>query len=546
MLKIAKLLRIKVSEAVIFLLALMLSSLVELLSISSIYPLMQSLLSDGGNKGYDVVVLGVELTLIEVVVITLVIFLARYFITLFAIWYQTHFSQFVAARLSEDIYKSYLNRELIDLDSNITSDYVRSATGSVTQFVSSYFIPAVTIIFETLTLLIIMLIVVNMIDSVVIASFFVLIALIALLLKVVSNVTQKLGMQKRKYETYKIEYVLSALGLKKEIKIYNLQSEFHDKFSHAAHKSANASSYQAILNALPRQTLEFIVVASAILYFMYVIQSGHNFIDLLPSFATALFALLRMLPSVGKIMHSYTSMKFSGPFVDDIKRELKETYLVSDTTNMQPKVQLVEARLDNVVVKLVDKEIGPLNLSMKRGDWVMMKGASGSGKSTLLDVIVNLRKPDLGRVVFYHHNGTSNEEVSVEDVSIGYIPQDVFLLSGALEDNILLYQDDDCGDYEACVDDLGLEVLNNPLRNEKRSDLISGGQKQRIGIARALVRNPSLIILDESFASIDKKTRNQIIQTIDCKYPNAIKIVTAHHGIDAVNFNNIIDLDSCA
>jgi ATP-binding cassette, subfamily C, bacterial LapB len=161
-----------------------------------------------------------------------------------------------------------------------------------------------------------------------------------------------------------------------------------------------------------------------------------------------------------------------------------------------------------------------LNLNIKPGERVGFIGRIGSGKSTLFKLVLNLYSPDQGAVMV---DGMSVNQLEPQSLrrQIGYVPQDVVLFHGDIRENILLgsSQVSDEALIEAlrmsCLDET-LGQMPNGLGTQvgERGDRLSGGQRQAVSIARALVQQPRMLLLDEPTSMMDPATESQLINNL--------------------------------
>ncbi|MFV0394489.1 MAG: ABC transporter ATP-binding protein [Coprobacillaceae bacterium] len=195
----------------------------------------------------------------------------------------------------------------------------------------------------------------------------------------------------------------------------------------------------------------------------------------------------------------------------------------------------------NLVVKLdsyiyPDEELPVLqniNFSLKQGETLGIVGKTGAGKTTLIKLL--LREYDsLGRILY---DGKDIKEYHLDTLHqcIGYVPQDQFLFSTTIEDNIR-FGNMDASIKEvqeaariACVheDIMGFEEQYQTIIGERGVSL-SGGQKQRIAIARALLLNPEILILDDALSAVDAKTEEAILDALKKNRQNKTTIIVAH------------------
>ena len=164
--------------------------------------------------------------------------------------------------------------------------------------------------------------------------------------------------------------------------------------------------------------------------------------------------------------------------------------------------------------------INGISFSVKEGETVAFVGPSGSGKTTLVKLLVGLYTPQEGKILF---NNTPGNEIDFDEIreKIGFVTQDTQLFSGTTKENLLFVNptatDEDCLEVlrKAAATSL-LERAENGLDTMigEGGIKVSGGEKQRLSIARALLRNPHLLIFDEATSALDSLTEEEISKTI--------------------------------
>jgi ATP-binding cassette subfamily B protein len=189
------------------------------------------------------------------------------------------------------------------------------------------------------------------------------------------------------------------------------------------------------------------------------------------------------------------------------------------------------------------QEVSIKDVSFKvgEGETLAFVGPSGSGKSTLIKILVGLYRPETGDVRI---NNTSAEEISFDSFRshFGFVAQETQLFSGTIRDNLLFVKPE--ASDEELVDVLHKSSADSLLeRGNEKTGIglsarigetgikLSGGERQRLAIARALLRNPDLLIFDEATSALDSLTESEIIQTIQDireKNPHLVMIVVAH------------------
>lgn len=190
-----------------------------------------------------------------------------------------------------------------------------------------------------------------------------------------------------------------------------------------------------------------------------------------------------------------------------------------------------------------------INLRIAPGQKVAVIGRTGSGKSTLAQLLIRMYDPQAGKVMLDKHD---IRYLHLENVrsQISYVPQDVFLFSDSIANNIRF------GNPSA-----GLQAVQQAARqasvekdilgfNEgfdtaigERGVTLSGGQKQRISIARALIKDPDIMIFDDCLSAVDARTEKEIIGNLYAYLKNKTAIIITHRIFSLFEFDKIIVLD---
>ena len=189
-----------------------------------------------------------------------------------------------------------------------------------------------------------------------------------------------------------------------------------------------------------------------------------------------------------------------------------------------------------------------ISFKIKKGEVVGIVGPSGSGKTTIVDLILRLFNPQKGEILADNKN-TSNIKLTQWRKNISYVPQDTFLIHDTIENNIKFYGDISMDDIikvskMANIYDTVQELPDkfNTVAGE-RGIKLSGGQRQRIALARALARNPKILILDEATSAIDAESEKLIQQSIKELKGKITIIIIAHRPSTIMNCDRLIVLE---
>lgn len=191
-----------------------------------------------------------------------------------------------------------------------------------------------------------------------------------------------------------------------------------------------------------------------------------------------------------------------------------------------------------------------INFKVDKGKTLAILGRTGSGKSTIVNLLLRLYDIEKGAIYI---DGVEIKDLSLKSLreNIGYVPQDNFLFSESLKDNIAFAFDEEVPDDKIYKAAKMAEVYDNimefPLAFDtilgERGVTISGGQKQRTSIARALIKNPSILILDDSLSAVDTETEENILNNLKTFTKDTTTIIISHRVSTVQEADEIIFLD---
>ena len=190
-----------------------------------------------------------------------------------------------------------------------------------------------------------------------------------------------------------------------------------------------------------------------------------------------------------------------------------------------------------------------LSVEIKQGETFAILGRTGEGKTTLVNLLLRMYDINDGSIEF-DGNNIKNIPLKTLRSNIAYVPQDSFLFSDTLENNIKFGKNDATHEdviqvcKEACVHD---NIIDFPEQYEtvvgERGVTLSGGQKQRCAIARALLKNAPILILDDSLSAVDTDTEDQILDNLKQKRQDKTTIMIAHRISTVKNADKILVLE---
>lgn len=207
---------------------------------------------------------------------------------------------------------------------------------------------------------------------------------------------------------------------------------------------------------------------------------------------------------------------------------------------------------DNVSFTYPDtgiKALKNININIRAGERVAIVGKTASGKSTIAELLLGMYAPSQGTIFI---DGTDINKINKKQLRrfIGYVPQDVFLFSDTVTHNIVFGAEhktpEDAvkfAEYASVSED----ILRLPQQFDtvvgERGVTLSGGQKQRISIARALIKNPDIVILDDCLSAVDTETEQKILSYLNSALAGKTAIVITHRLTGLPEFDKIYLLD---
>ncbi|SMC54379.1 ABC transporter ATP-binding protein [Chryseobacterium sp. YR221] len=198
------------------------------------------------------------------------------------------------------------------------------------------------------------------------------------------------------------------------------------------------------------------------------------------------------------------------------------------------------------------KALDNLSFTINAGESLAIMGKTGSGKSTIALLLCRLIDPTEGEILIDGKNLKEHNLSNYRDF-IGYIPQESYLFSDSIENNIGFAIDHPS--HQKVVEYAQIADVHKNIVEFKdqyktlvgeRGVMLSGGQKQRICIARALIKDPNIIIFDDSLSALDTETEQNILENIDKKIGNATSIIITHRESSAQKADKIINLTEIA
>lgn len=382
--------------------------------------------------------------------------------------------------------------------------------------------------------------------------------LIALILvPLIGYSTKKFGKsikKKRKKAQRKISQVTHRVGEAIQglriIKVFNREEIMSSKFEKENHRYYREMLRVIRLKEFTKLVIDIVTgigIASAIWYGFILIQSGALSPGGLGSILVAIVMTFSPIKKLGEAYTAFQETKASIERIDTLLEapiEEKGSIEISSFKDTLKFENVSFAYPGSSLIVLRD-----LNLEIKQGEVIAIVGLSGVGKSTLVDLIPRFYKPTKGSIII---DGIDLNEVELQSLRelIGVVSQDIVLFNDTVQENIA-FGKANAKDEEiikaaelAYADDFIREMPEqyDTLIGE-RGIRLSGGQRQRIAIARAILKNPPILILDEATSSLDSVSEAIVQKALETLMKDRTTIVIAHRLSTIKNADRIVILD---
>ncbi len=346
---------------------------------------------------------------------------------------------------------------------------------------------------------------------------------------------------------------LESLTGIKDVKLLDKESYFNKLFTNLAYQKVRISSNHQTISMLPRFYLELVSVIGLVFFIVLMQLRDVNNVDLISTLGVFVAATFRMIPSVNRLLSGLQNLKFYSPSINNIFVEFNNMEEEISKYNSKNSINFSrELIIENLSYKYSNDSkliLNNISLKLKKGKTIGIVGASGSGKSTFVDILNGLFNPTEGKIKADGFDIKKN--IKSWQKKIGYVGQDIFLFDDTIKKNIAFgLAENMISDrkIKQVISDAQLDKFISSLKNGsdavvgERGVMISGGERQRVGIARALYKDPDILIFDEATASLDNQTEKEIMKSIYKLKQNKTIIIVAHRISTLSNCDEIYEI----
>jgi ABC-type multidrug transport system fused ATPase/permease subunit len=457
-------------------------------------------------------------------------------------------SRLLRGYLAQD-YAWYLGRNSADLSQQLLSE--------VDQVVKESILPAVLLISNTMILLLIGGFLFLVEPGVALGATGLLLSVYLAAYALLRGRLARIGQMRVSANRARFQVVQEIAGGLKDVKVMGLEAASLTRFRTPARALAGYQSAGQVIARLPRFALESVVYGGFItMVIAMIVVRGDAISDLLPLLGLLGMAATKLFPALQQFYQELSSLRFSQAALARLHGNL--AVIVGSAPPPAGPAQHLRDRLEFEQVRYRYPQgerdtLEGLSFSIRAHSTVGIVGGTGAGKTTVIDLLLGLLEPGAGTIRI---DGTplTRADVRAWQQSLGYVPQSIFLVDDTVAANIAFGVPPEAVDMDRVEAAARTANLHSFVTAElpqgyltfvgERGIRLSGGQRQRIGIARALYRDPDLLVLDEATSALDNLTERAVMDAVHNLGGRKTVIMIAHRLSTVKECDTILMLES--
>ena len=481
----------------------------------------------------------------------IILFISCSILNALTIWLNTRLSAVLGEKISSKLFKHYLCQPYDFFVKNDIASLSKNIIQISVSLSESIFIPALQIITRVIILIFISILLININVFAFIGSLSLLGLIYLFIFRKIKYKLVSYGKERLVSNDLLFKSTTDCLNSIKDVKFYNVENYFNNIFTKSQRNFLDLTAKNIIFSTLPRYIVEIVAFGTIFITLLYMQYYEMGLSQYSPTIALFVLAAYRLLPSIQQIFAFTSSIRFNLPALDLIYKDM----------HIRP-LNIPKHEIKNIDYEVIFNNINfsyenntnilqNINIKFPGKTYNALIGESGSGKTTLIDLLLGLYKPQSGKIYL----STSLYDQTNDKLLIGYVSQNSPFIDDSILNNIVFGLEIDPimkGNNRVfnLIDICGLSDLIKSLpdgidtRVGEKGSKLSGGQLQRIAIARALYRNPKLLILDEATNALDTDTEKKIFKSLKSNYSDMTVICITHRLETMKECENVFHISS--
>ena len=511
------------------------AGLSEAFLLSSLIPLLREFFGSNETnqiQNQNLINFGLVLSTKNLIIIIITTIFVATGVRLFTLWLSGRTAAVIGRQLGKKAFSNFLDKSYDDYLNEDKSKFIAALTKNLDYTVISYeqLISLFSSTFISLCIVIAIFVINKDIALFAILSFLVTYTLIIIFTR---NRLSKNSFNSTASFNKVMEILEESIGGFRDILLYNIKNFYLEGFDKNDYSMRLANGNSNFLRNSPRILIEGVGLVTIVLIALYFLLSDQK--NLIIYLTVLAVACQRVLPAFQLSYTSWATLKSYQEDVHQLSIHLNQSKINQSKIGNLRDLSFLKVKYFKKIIlnsisysypKTQSLVLKNIYLEIPNMETIGIIGSSGSGKSTLLDILIGAISPLSGSLEIYFKDSSS--EINTLNYPkwheiVAHVPQSVYIANKSLAENISFSKDIQKINYdllEKVIEQSSLTDFVNNLPKKYLTNLgdqgvsLSGGQKQRLAIARALYKQPKLLILDEPTSSLDEKNEKEIINTI--------------------------------
>jgi len=521
---------------------MILVALLETLGVASIMPFMSVLANPGviitnhylaaayAWLGFN----STEKFLFFLGVVFLVLIVGSQIVKAIAFWMQARFAHTRNHSWSCRLIRNYLHQPYDWFLSQHSGTLGASVLHEINQLVHGVLFPAIQLVSNGLVT-VFLLTLMFAVDPVLAMSVALVLGIVYVALFIfLRRYIHRMGEQSRIATRERFKVAQEAFGGVKDVKVAGLEDVFVERYRVPSLRLTRTEVTIKMMAELPSFIMQALILGGVMAMLLYFLASRGGLQEALPVFSLYVFAGYRIMPSLQSIYRFLSNIRYNAPVLETLHPDLQlmQRNVLASSANVDESSEIEYLGLSEILqlnniyycYPGADKHaLKDVSMKIQARSTVGLVGPTGSGKTTLVDMILGLLQPESGEISADGKQITPALRRAWQR-SIGYVPQHIYLSDDPISSNIAFGIPKNQIDHDSVERAAKAANMHEFVINElqygydtlvgERGVRLSGGQRQRIGIARALYRNPDILILDEATSALDNLTEQAVMDAV--------------------------------